>query len=64
MMGGRAFGLLKTGRTGPEMAKQAETPVADLPKILDIAGTGRGYWFRGIWLIGQNSRSLLSRSQF
>lgn len=36
-MGGLAFDLLKTGRSGPESAKQAETRLADLLKILRIA---------------------------
>jgi hypothetical protein len=38
MMGGRAFILLKTGRNGPESAKQAEIRLAILPKILSIGG--------------------------
>ena len=37
MMGGGAFILLKAGRTGPESAKQPETCLADLQKILRIA---------------------------
>jgi len=36
-MGGAAFDLLKTGRSGPESAKQAEIRLADLLKILRIA---------------------------
>ena len=35
-MGGAAFNLLKTGRSGPESAKQAEILLADLLKILRI----------------------------
>ena len=34
MMGGGAFDLLKTGRAGPESAKQVEIGLAGLPKIL------------------------------
>jgi hypothetical protein len=79
MMGGGAFLLLKTGRRGPESAKQAEIRLAGLLKILDIAGPGRrmrsqnaqrtyngcvGAYFREIWLIGRGTRPLLSRSQF
>jgi hypothetical protein len=35
-MGGGAFILLKTGRRGPESAKQAERRLAGLLKILQI----------------------------
>jgi hypothetical protein len=38
MMGGRAFILLKAGRNRPESAKQAESGLADLWKILGIGG--------------------------
>ena len=67
MMGGGAFILLKTGRAGPESAKQAEIRLAILLKILRIgrpegenllAGAGKDMRmvvicgnFRGIWLI-------------
>jgi hypothetical protein len=37
MMEGAAFILLKAGRSGSESAKQAETRLADLLKILHIA---------------------------
>jgi hypothetical protein len=36
MMGGGAFILLKTGRFGPETAKQTEIRLAILLKILSI----------------------------
>jgi len=36
-MGGGAFILLKSGRTGPESAKQVEIRIADSLKILAIA---------------------------
>jgi hypothetical protein len=36
-MGGAAFDLLKTGRSGPENAKQVEIRLASLLKILRIA---------------------------
>jgi hypothetical protein len=42
MMGGGAFILLKTGRYRPESAKQAESRLAILLKILRI---GRGAHF-------------------
>jgi hypothetical protein len=35
-MGGGAFNLLKSGRRGPESAKQAEIGLASLFKILGI----------------------------
>jgi hypothetical protein len=38
MMDGAAFILLKTGRRGPESAKQAEIRLAILLKIVQIAG--------------------------
>jgi hypothetical protein len=39
-MGGGAFILLKSGRAGPESAKQVEIRLANLLKILGIAVTG------------------------
>jgi len=41
MMGGGCFILLKAACSGPESAKQAEIRLADLLKILHIAGSGR-----------------------
>jgi hypothetical protein len=41
MMGGRAFILLKTGQIRPKSAKQPEIRLANLLKILPIAGSGR-----------------------
>jgi hypothetical protein len=38
MMGGGAFNLLKAGRNRPENAKQAESGLAGLWKILGIGG--------------------------
>jgi hypothetical protein len=35
-MGGRAFNLLKSGRKGPESAKQVEIRLPNLLKILAI----------------------------
>ena len=74
MIGGEAFLLLKTGRIGPETAKQAEIRLAILLKIVQIApfwgaglslklkstflGCGDG-GFRGIWLIYSESFVLL-----
>jgi len=40
MMGGGAFILLKVGHCWPETAKQAEIRLANLVKILRIAGFG------------------------
>jgi hypothetical protein len=40
MMGGGAFILLKVGHPWPETAKQAEIRLANLLKILPIAGFG------------------------
>jgi hypothetical protein len=40
MMGGGAFILLKAGRNRPESAKQAESGLAGLWKILGIGGMG------------------------
>jgi hypothetical protein len=65
MMGGGAFILLKVGQPWPETAKQAEIRLANLLKILRIAGFGgentsqggKGHAmvvfcdFRGTWLI-------------
>jgi hypothetical protein len=34
MMGGGAFDLLKTGRSGPETTKQLKISLAGFPKIL------------------------------
>jgi hypothetical protein len=65
MMGGGAFILLKVGHPWPESAKQAKIRLANLRKILHIAGSEgenprqgpKGHAmvvfrdFRGIWLI-------------
>jgi hypothetical protein len=65
MMGGGAFILLKVGHPWPETAKQPEIRLANLLKILRIAGFGgentsqggKGHAmvvfrdFRGTWLI-------------
>jgi hypothetical protein len=70
-----AFILFKAARVGPKTAKQAEIRLADLLKILRIAGSegqnrSRGRKgcarasFRRIWLICPKSAVLLSRSQF
>jgi hypothetical protein len=40
MMGGGAFVLLKAGQTGPKTGKQVEIRLANLLKILPIAGVG------------------------
>jgi hypothetical protein len=42
MMGGRAFILLKTGRSGQESSKQPEIRLAYLRKVLRIAGSKDG----------------------
>jgi hypothetical protein len=70
MMGGGAFILLKAGRYWPESAKQAETRLAILLKILQIARSGGRTVlamlestcggcvcadFRWVWLICRNS---------
>jgi hypothetical protein len=75
MMGGRTFSPLKTGRAGPEKAKQVEIPVAGLRKILDIPGSWDQKsarksskhrhrlcwgWFLRIWLTAQFSRFVIS----
>jgi hypothetical protein len=50
MMGGGAFILLKTGRSGPKTAKQVEIRLAVLLKILSIgrpreeAGSPKWHW--------------------
>jgi hypothetical protein len=46
-MGGGAFIRLKTGRGGPESAKQAEIGLASLSKILRIGGGGAKIRRRG-----------------
>jgi len=39
MMGGRTFGLLKTGRLQPKSTKRAEIRLAILLKVLYFAGS-------------------------
>ena len=78
-MGGGAFILLKAGAPRPESPQQAETGLADLPKILGIArylgekslakAAKHMQWlprrgFRQTWLIGWNCVALLPKSQF
>jgi hypothetical protein len=48
-MGGGAFILLKTGRRGPESAKQAEIGLASLFKILGIRPSGHLVLETGVW---------------
>ena len=51
-MGGGAFILLKAGRNRPESAKQAESGLAGLWKILGIGGMGMPF-LPGLELAGQ-----------
>lgn len=73
-MGGGAFILLKTGRSGPESTKQAEIRLAGLPKLLNISAPGTKIRsqradstcngctaadFREVWLIGHGGARLV-----
>jgi hypothetical protein len=80
MIGGVAFTLLKVGRARPKSAKQVETRLAILPKILGFAARRQNPHagadekhgniarlavnFRRIWLIRLEWLDLLSRTQF
>jgi hypothetical protein len=78
MMGGGTFILLKVGRYGPKSAKQTESYLAILLKILWIArfraavlscnGGKHMQWlccdFCWVWLICRESSALLFKSQF